>query len=272
MNKELIFASIVLITIIPLSLAGDGLGYVDSNIAPQEEFDSGAIGNQRGWLEGWEFQLSPYGWASGVEGTVGVGRLSAPVDIGFDDVLEDMDAGVMLALDGRRDRFGFILEGFWLKVSGSAGTPGSAFSEVDVKVNEVLINGAVYYRAVEEPFTLDLMAGARYIYLDADIDFDPGLVAGRSADGSKDWIDPVLGFRSRFPITDRLSAVVMADIGGFGVSSDLTWQLYGGFNYQLSDSTELKLGWRHMEIDYDGGNFDYDVEMDGLTIGFGYSF
>jgi len=27
-----------------------------------------------------------------------------------------------------------------------------------------------------------------------------------------------------------------------------------------------------MEIDYDGGNFDYDVEMDGLTIGLGYSF
>ncbi len=25
-------------------------------------------------------------------------------------------------------------------------------------------------------------------------------------------------------------------------------------------------------FDYDGGNFDYDVEMDGLTIGLGYSF
>lgn len=163
-----------------------------------------------------------------------------------------------------------FLEGVWMKVSGSASNPGPAFSEVDVKVNEVLVNGSLYYRAVEAPFTLDLMAGARYI--DTEIDFDPGLAAGRSAEGSKDWIDPVLGFRARFPITDRLSAVVMADIGGFGVSSDLTWQLYGGFNYQLSDSSDFKLVWRHMKIDYDGGDFVYDIEMDALAIGFGYSF
>lgn len=82
----------------------------------------------------------------------------------------------------------------------------------------------------------------------------------------------MIGFRASIPISEKLTGVVLGDIGGFGVSSELTWQAYLGVNYQLSDSTDLKIGWRHLEIDYDRSDFKADLEMDGLTVGVGISF
>mgnify|MGYP003675233781 CR=1 FL=1 len=259
---------------IQTATAGDRLGYGESVDIPQGDpvMDEVGQSSRDGWLEGWEFQLTPYGWASGLDGAIGVGGLSSNVDIDFSDIFENLDASLMLALDGRRDRVGFILEGFWLKLSDSIDTPGPLFSEVDIKVEEILINGAVYYRALEGPLTLDLMAGARYVYIDNELGFDAGLAAARSAQGSEDWVDPIVGIRARFDITDRLYAMLLADVGGFGAGSDLTWQVYLGFGYQLTESLDAKIGWRHMEIDYERGGFLYDVEMDGLAIGLGFTF
>ena len=261
MKKKSIFVSAVLLMCSPFAFAGDDPAPFIPAEEPRSDFS-----------EGWEFELTPYGWMSGMEGVLGVNGLTAPIDLGFDDILEDLDAGAMLAFDARKDRYGFIFEGLWVKISDRADTSGDAFSQAKVTVNEVILNGSLYYRAVEDPYTLDLLAGARYVYMDTELEFSPGRLPGRSIDGSKDWIDPVVGFRASFSISEKLTGVVLADIGGFGVSSDLTWQAYLGLNYKLSESTQLKLGWRHLEIDYDRSDFSADLEMDGMTIGLGWSF
>ena len=92
--------------------------------------------------------------------------------------------------------------------------------------------------------------------------------------GSQSWVDPFIGMRARYNFTDRWYAIAKADIGGFGVGSNLIWQAYGALGYHLTKSgnTTLELGYRHMAIDYESDEFLYDTTMSGAMIAIGFHF
>ncbi|HEX5790843.1 MAG TPA: hypothetical protein VFY13_06795, partial [Luteolibacter sp.] len=61
---------------------------------------------------------------------------------------------------------------------------------------------------------------------------------------------------------------MVGDIGGFGVSSDSTWQALAGLGYHLDDSSSVWLGYRGIGTDYQDGGFGYDVISHGLLLGY----
>ena len=64
----------------------------------------------------------------------------------------------------------------------------------------------------------------------------------------------------------------LADVGGFGVSSDSTWQVMGALSYRLTDRIIARAGYRHLEVDYDNDGFVYDVELSGPILGVSFRF
>ncbi len=88
------------------------------------------------------------------------------------------------------------------------------------------------------------------------------------------WVDPFVGMRAHYNLTDRLYAVAKADVGGFGVSSNLVWQAYGALGYHLSKrgETTVELGYKYMAVDYAKGGFTYDVAMSGVMLNIGFRF
>ena len=46
--------------------------------------------------------------------------------------------------------------------------------------------------------------------------------------GEVDWVDPVVGLSGRVHIWKPVSFWARGNIGGFGVASDLAWQVQGG--------------------------------------------
>lgn len=87
--------------------------------------------------------------------------------------------------------------------------------------------------------------------------------------GTKDWVDPFIGVRGYYNFTNDFYAVAKADIGGFGISSDLTWQVYAALGYRLSKSTTLELGYKYMAVDYTSGGFTNDVRTSGVFLNLG---
>lgn len=90
-----------------------------------------------------------------------------------------------------------------------------------------------------------------------------------SLSATKDWVDPFVGVRGYYHLTDRLYGVAKADIGGFGISSDLAWQVYGAVGYKLSKRTTLELGYKYMAVDYTSGGFTNDVRTSGVFLNLG---
>jgi hypothetical protein len=94
----------------------------------------------------------------------------------------------------------------------------------------------------------------------------------QDASGSKDWVDPFIGFRAQWNITRQLFLAARADIGGFGISSDLVYQLQGTLGVNLSRQVFVEAGWRYLNTDYTDGGFTYDVVQSGAFMGFGLRF
>jgi hypothetical protein len=67
-----------------------------------------------------------------------------------------------------------------------------------------------------------------------------------------------------------------ADIGGFGVGSDLTWSALAALDWSLSESFGLVFGYRALDTDYSDGSgenrFAFDMLVSGPLLGLRYNF
>lgn len=138
-------------------------------------------------------------------------------------------------------------------------------------MTQTILDARIAYRLLEGKTELDVLAGARYVAVKSDIDFKGGRFDQSSLDLDEAWVDPLIGIRLNHQINEKWNAILRADVGGFGVSSDFVWEVFGGFGYQVTETTTLFAGYRHLDVDYDR-SFTFDVEMSGFVIGGKFSF
>lgn len=93
-----------------------------------------------------------------------------------------------------------------------------------------------------------------------------------SANGKRDWVDPFVGFRGQWNLTEQLYLAGRADIGGFGVGSELTWQASAALGWQINPSWSAEAGYRYLSPDFEDGDFTYEVASNGFFLSLGYTF
>jgi opacity protein-like surface antigen len=234
---------------------------------------------------GWQLEVTPYLFGAGLDGTVGVRSVEGELDADFDEILDNLDSAFMGTVELRRGRFGLLLDGLYFKLADEEtsswqgpGGVGSATGELEATTTMQLYQIGLGYR-VGERVAVDLIAGARYTKLDADLDLTVttgGLLPGgaRSVSDDQSWWDPVIGARVLIPIGERWTAVLYGDFGGFGVGSDSTYQLIAGLNWQFAKHFSVKAGYRYLYQDYedDDEGFKWDMAAQGPYLGLGIRF
>ena len=93
-----------------------------------------------------------------------------------------------------------------------------------------------------------------------------------SASADTDWVDPIVGLRAQWNFHEKWFLAAKSDIGGFGVGSDLAWTLQGTVGYHFTDCVSAELGYRHLQTDYEDGNFTYDMAETGIYTGINIRF
>ncbi len=228
----------------------------------------------------WVVHVTPYLWASGIEGNVSPFRPApaVPVDVPFADVWDNLNFGGFMNVWARRDRFVFSGDLMYVNLSdaGVIGIPPDLGPgiELDAELDTVQFYAAAQagYRVVDTPdFTLDALAGGRLWYISNEV---TASYAGFSRSREEDftWFDPLVGARAFYNVNERLSVMGQADIGGFGVGSDLTWSLLGTVNYVVSDRWSVSAGYKYLSVDYDNDGYVFDVDMSGPVLGLTYRF
>ncbi len=86
------------------------------------------------------------------------------------------------------------------------------------------------------------------------------------------WADPYIGIGGRYNLSKAFYLTGRADVGGFGVGSDVTVQAYGALGCQVTRSIYAELGGRYLYYNYDSGGFLYKVSMYGPQITTGITF
>jgi hypothetical protein len=236
---------------------------------------------------GWKHEVVVYGYGTSIEGDVGIRNISVPVDVGFDDILDNLKFGAMGYYEARKDdQWSLIFDVAYLSLY-SKGTPvNNNIITVNTKaeLSQTVVEAMVAYKVLdhEDPdafyrdVQVDVIGGARYNQLDLSLGVEAGPLGAGSRSKKVDWVDPIIGLRTRFKPSDNVNVSLYGDVGGFGVGSDLTWQVVARVGYQFDNNLELSAGYRVLYMDYEEGSgadyFSYDATYQGPVIGLGYKF
>ena len=228
----------------------------------------------------WAVQVTPYLWASGIRGEVSPFRAGPAIGItkSFGDVLDNLNFGGFLHVWHRNGPFVVSADAMLVDTSEDHaiervpifGPVRGLSAKVDTR--EINVSAQAGYRIVgTAPFTLDLLAGARLwnVSNKVTVSYGPYAISHRESFG---WVDPVVGIRAFYGLTDRFSFQAQGDIGGFGAGSRLTWQLLATANYVLTDRLSISAGYKMLKADYRSGGHVFDTTLQGPVAGLTYRF
>jgi len=90
------------------------------------------------------------------------------------------------------------------------------------------------------------------------------------------WFDPMLIARIKSKAGEKFIYQFRGEIGGFGIGSDLAWQMQAVAGYQFSKLFSITGGYRIISLDYETGSgqdyFHYNIDTAGPTVRFGFQF
>lgn len=216
----------------------------------------------------WEFSIAPYFFLAGLDGTVGVSGQRAEVNATFRDLFRNLDFAVMGQFEARKGNWSFLGDVMYMSLSGEKVTPSPFFSDLAVEVKELIVEPSVAYRVVKaERGTVDVLGGVRIWHVNAHLTFQPRILPLVDVEGSKNWADPIVGARGVAKLSPRVFAMGRFDVGGFGVGSDFTGQVFGGVGFQVKPKIALIGGYRYLRADYFNEGFIFKTAMSGIMLG-----
>ena len=254
----------------------------------------------------WQFRLTPYAWAPSVNGDVTVHGQTADIDMSFWELFDSGNSGAELDslaalmgyVEARKELWSIYGDAVWGKFgfSGSkviqqnpiANLKAAASADAGLGYEITMAEGGLTYEVARWPGTrsataLDLLGGARYwnqeldlsFAVDASVDFQKlglqrsgSLAVART--GTLEWLDPFVGLRVRHQLAPGKELQFLGDIGGFGVGSDLTWQLFGGYSFDFAVwQTTLSgvVGYRALAVDYSHNDHGFTNNLDLILHG-----
>lgn len=225
----------------------------------------------------WTTQITLYGWATALNGTVGVrGLKPANVDLSAGEVLSDLNGALMGSVMTQNSNWTILLDLIFADVSDTVRLGPRGGIQADMKLQQIIGSGVLGYRVpLELPPNLRLTGtvGFRYQHLDGSLDVSgPGGHYTFGDSGIQDWIDPTVGFIFQAALTDKWFMNVIGDIGGFDLSSRLTAQGFAAVGYKWTDAFSTSLGYRAIYTDHVDGGFEYNVTQHGVFVGAAYRF
>lgn len=220
----------------------------------------------------WKFATIGYAWFAGAEGKTDVIGPVEPVDLdlSFGDVIKAFKFAFMGAAEARRDRLVILGDLTFIHLDAKEGIgirdPDFLEAELDSRTAEITLLGG--YRVVnKKSFNLDLLAGGRMNFFKTTLQLEGPV---RSAEGSnkQKWLDPLIAARATAPLGGKWSMAFYGDLGGIVFGSDVTWQGVATVDYQISRKMTLGAGWRYFKVNYDDGDFLYNVAQSGPMLVF----
>jgi hypothetical protein len=227
-----------------------------------------------------------------MDGNVTVKGIDVDVDLSFSDIWDELNFAFMLAYEARKGNWGLWGNTIYANLGDDNISGPSGLTDIDPTVNVFWQGLGGYYRlgtwdladapAKKTPsVTVDTFFGARYTYLDLKLDFK-GVFRDRVNDVSnnKSWVEPLVGARTIWNLSERWTITAAGDIGGVAFGSDFAWAAFGliGYRFNLFGEKNARVlaGYRALSQDYTDGSgrdkFKWDVTLHGPILGLDIGF
>ncbi len=225
----------------------------------------------------WEFGVNVYAWIAGIGGTTSGG---GNIDVPFSDIVSNLDFALMLSGEAHKGKWSVLSDILYMDISDKINASGNVFDppavdgKVKVTIEAWVVNLAGGYTVVDmDKLHLDVVAGARYLYMEPGLSLSINNQPSRSFSDSGDVLDGIVGIRGKTDLTDKWFLAYYLDVGTG--DTDSTWQAQGGFGYHFS-SLDAFAGYRYLKWNFDsnntGGRLFDDLDMSGPYAGVRFRF
>lgn len=220
--------------------------------------------------DGWTVTGALYGWGAGIEGEAGLlGQPPVDIDLSFSDVFEKLEFAVMGLGEARNGPFVLGMDLTYSRLGTTVDTdPATGVSSIDVTATAWMVTGFGGYTVFDnDAVRLDAIAGGRLWSVSNEFDIDAVNPSDdQSLDDGQTWVDPLIGAKMRLDVAPDVYVTAWGMVGGFGVGSDMMWDLMAGAGYEFTESFSVFGGYRAVSVDYSNDGFVYDVVQQGPVI------
>jgi len=207
----------------------------------------------------WKYQITPYLWAASLDGTTAVAGNDVDFKADFGDLISFVDAGVAARFEAKSERWGYFVDGFFIKLSADTDQQRGA---IKVTNDQKIVEAGLSYALSQK---LDLIVGGRYQKIDQDL----VLPVIRDLNGGDSWIDGFIGAVWQPVNTDKWTLKLRGDIGAG--DSDSVWQAGVGGGYHFNKTWSILAAYRYLSTDFESDQFKWDVDQSGFGLGLGIS-
>jgi hypothetical protein len=227
------------------------------------------------WYVALRFGLQPY--TTEMSGKVANREFDAKADLS--DILDNTDTTLFGGeVEFGKGRWFTFLSGSYQKTEAEHGdtTLGSK-----VEFKEQTINWMAGYRLLKQPLgegramSVDVMGGIFYVNVKNDINIYNPHLGNISRSERVEFLDPMVGARLYYPFTKKFGAAASAQIGGFGIGSELQYVASASLAYNFTDWFALSAGYKYWYWKYedDGARVsELEQKVYGPVIGVQFKF
>ena len=228
----------------------------------------------------WNFKVEPYIIFPNMAGSLGIRNLpNVDIDASSGDIFDRLQGAFMIYTEANNGQWAIGADFVYMKLAQNI-KPIELLTGGRVTMNQTIFMLEGYYRIL--PW-FEAGLGGRIVGMGSELNISqnlPGPNGGQTVsfqgEISETWFDPLILVRAQLPNSEKWIGEFKADIGGFGIGSDFTYQfqLYGG--YRFSRLFQATAGYRFLGIDYENGagidRFFYNVNTSGPVIRLGFNF
>lgn len=252
--------------------------------------------------EGWHFKFQPYAILPvSIYGDASIKGLS----INYHGDLGDVFDALTFAIAGRfemwKDNFGLIVDANYASLEGS-GFKSSRRPNINATLQSTLkYNQGIYtlalsyhlgdpavYHLSETPSNksfpqiwFEPIVGLRINNINASIKTELTLEnldrsSSRTVSNGITWLQPLVGGKLGLQVSDPVTFWVLGNVSGFGISgdTDISWSVIGAFDWWVTRSISLQLGYGLGELNYKDSNngFKFNSNFNGPFLSATFNF
>jgi hypothetical protein len=225
----------------------------------------------------WTYLVEPYLLFPNMSGTVGLADLpEATIDADTNEIFGHLKMGAMLYAEASNDFWAIGSDLIYMELAQGV-EPGLIVGSGELTAKQFAweVSGL---RKVNPWLELGIGGILNSVNSGADINLvnSEGTSPNKTKEMTKTWFDPMLITRIKSKAGEKFVYQFRGEIGGFGIGSDLAWQMQAVAGYQFSKLFSITGGYRIISLDYESGSgqdyFHYNIDTSGPTVRFGFQF
>jgi len=227
----------------------------------------------------WTYNAEIYLWGADIGGST---TTDDDIDLSFDNLVKNLNMAYMGGIGASRGKWSLFADTIYLDVSDddsfTESIPLVGPLELDVDIDAdftmkswITTLGGTYNVVDSEKASVNLVGGARYLWIDVDLKLDLStFVMGqevkrkeKESQSGHVW-DGIVGVRGKIHLNDKWYMPYYADVGTG--QSDLTWQALAGLGYRFQWGDVL-LAYRYLDYEFKSDRDLADLNISGPALG-----